>query len=135
MCAPKYQKPVRCPNWRRTSSKTFQGVASTKMGIWVYITREAEISLLAIRAFYSKKTTAVLKRCLAGNDKGKDLGRNRKAHIATTQNSSFPTKSSHFLFLHGFLHEEVKQNSWLYRDLWGYCLGCFLWLLSPSLGL
>lgn len=114
---------------------TFQGVVSTKMDIWEYVTRETEISLLVIRDFYSENKTGVLKRYLAGNDMGKDLGRNGKAQIPTMLNSPFPAKPSHFLFLHGFLHEEVKQNSWRYLGFLCYCLGCFLWLLSPSLGL
>lgn len=114
---------------------TFQGVVSTKMDIWEYVTRETEISLLVTRDFYSKNKTGVLKRYLAGNDMGKDLGRNGKAQVLTMPNSPFPAKPSHFLFLHGFLHEEVKQNSWRYLGFLCYCLGCFLWLLSPSLGL
>lgn len=102
------------------------------MGICVHVAREAEMSLLLIRAFYSKIKTGMLKGYLAGNDKGKDLGWHEKAHIPRMPNSLFPTKPSHF-FLQGFLHEEVKHNSWLNIDFLYYCLGCFFWLLSSSL--
>lgn len=132
---PNIESLCDAPTGEGQGQNTFQGMVSTKMGIWVYITREAEISLLVVSAFYSKNKTVLLKRYLAGIDQGMNLGGSRKAHISPPPNSLFPAKPSPFLFFHGFLHEELKQNSWFYLYLLCYCQGCFLWLLSASLGL
>lgn len=133
MCAPKYWNVVKRPDRRSTKSQnSFQWVVNIKVGIWVYITREAEICLLVIRDFYSKNKTEALKKHLTGNDKGKDLGHNGKAHILTMPNSSFPTKPSSFSMAFYMRKSNRTADFILTCCVIDYAVsfGCFLLLLD-----